>query len=157
MTGKSIILGVAAIWDRRKGIDDFFRLSKKLNDDYRIILVGLTKKEMANLPERIIGINRTNSIKELATLYSIADVFINPTYEDNYPTTNLEAISCGTPVITYQTGGSPESAEKYGMSVPKGELIQLANAIKIIGKIKQGEFNVGYENTVNKYIQLYLN
>lgn len=110
---------------------------------------------MLDLPDCIIGISRTNSIKELAMLYSIADVFVNPTYEDNYPTTNLEAISCGTPVITYQTGGSPESARKYGLSIPKGDVKQLINAIKEINKIELEEIDVDYKNTVDKYLELY--
>lgn len=155
LIGKSIVLGVAAIWDKRKGLNDFFRLSKKISDDYRIILVGLPEKSLLDLPDCIIGISRTNSIKELAMLYSIADVFVNPTYEDNYPTTNLEAISCGTPVITYQTGGSPESARKYGLSIPKGDVKQLINAIKEINKIELEEIDVDYKNTVDKYLELY--
>lgn len=120
--GYSIILGVAAIWDRRKGLDDFIKLSSKLNDDQKIVLVGLNKNQMEVLPDSIVRIGQTNSVTELAELYSIADVFLNLTYEDNYPTTNLEAISCGTPVVTYNTGGSPESAEMYGETVEKGNI-----------------------------------
>ena len=72
-------------------------------------MVGLSEKQLENLPEKIIGIKRTNGQKELAEIYTAADVFLNTTYEDNYPTVNLEAKACGTPVITYRTGGSPES------------------------------------------------
>lgn len=57
----------------------------------------------------IIAIPRTSNTKELAEIYTAADFFVNPTYEDNYPTVNLEAIACGTKVITYNTGGSPET------------------------------------------------
>ena len=155
MVGKTIILGVAAIWDRRKGLDDFIILSERLSDDYKIILVGLTEEQIKNLPNRIIGISRTNSVHELADLYSIADVFVNPTYEDNYPTTNLEAIACGTPVITYATGGSPESAEMYGVSVPKMDFLQLVSAIEKIGIIQPDEVDIDYKNTVKKYVELY--
>lgn len=109
LEGKKIVLGVASVWDERKGLDDFIELAKLLDDSYTIVLVGLSEKQLRNLPNGIIGIRRTNSTKELAAIYTAADVFVNPTYEDNYPTTNLEAQACGTPVITYRTGGSPES------------------------------------------------
>lgn len=155
MIGISIILGVAAIWDKRKGLDDFITLSERLRDDYQIILVGLAKDQLNNLPDRIIGISHTNSVHELADLYSIADVFVNPTYEDNYPTTNLEAIACGTPVITYVTGGSPESAEMYGKSVPKRDFSQVVCEIEKVGIIQPGEVGIDYKNTVNKYVELY--
>lgn len=107
---KTIILGVANPWDERKGLKDFIKLSLKVNENYRIVLVGLTNKQILNLPKNIIGIQRTNSTAELAEIYTAADVFVNATYEDNYPTTNLEASACGTTVVTYNTGGSPESA-----------------------------------------------
>lgn len=103
MLGIIIILGVDAIWDKRKRLDDFISLSERLSEDYQFVLVGLKKDQISNLPDRIIGISRTRSIHELAELYSIADVFVNPTYEDNYKTTNLEVMSCNTPVITYNT------------------------------------------------------
>lgn len=104
-----IVLGVACPWSQRKGLNDFIQLSKKLPSNYKIVLVGLNKKQIKSLPNNIIGLNKTDSAIELAEIYSTADVFVNPTYEDNYPTTNLEAKACGTPVITYNTGGSPES------------------------------------------------
>ena len=116
---KKIILGVASVWDKRKGFDDFIKLSEQLTNDYRIVLVGLSKKQMDKLPKNILGVRRTNSTYELAEWYSCSAYFVNPTYEDNYPTTNLEAIACGTPVITYDTGGSPESACIYGCVVAK--------------------------------------
>lgn len=120
---KTIILGVANPWSKRKGLDDFFKLSNLLpSDEYSIILVGLSTKQMRNLPANIIGIKTVHEAKDLAYLYSISNVLVNPTYEDNYPTVNLEAISCGTPVITYNTGGSPESIveSQTGFIVEKG-------------------------------------
>lgn len=109
LVGKKIILGVASVWDKRKGLNDFFELSKILDDNYKIVLVGLSKNQMNDLPKNILAISRTNNVKELAEIYSSADVLFNPTYEDNYPTVNLEAQACGIPVITYRTGGSVES------------------------------------------------
>ncbi len=130
LTGKRVILGVAALWEKRKGLDDFIALSGMLYDRERIVLVGLSERQIQGLPPAILGLPRTNSAQELAALYAMADVYANPTYEDNYPTTNLEAIACGTPVVTYATGGSPESAVLYGASVPKGDLNALLDALR---------------------------
>lgn len=130
MIGKRILLGVASTWDSRKGLDDFIRLFSLLDKNYQIVLVGLSQSQVDNLPVGIIGLRRTESVKQLAQFYSLADVFVNPTYEDTFPTTNLEALACGTPVITYRTGGSVESvSEDVGKVVAKGNIEQLRNAI----------------------------
>lgn len=109
LENKKIILGVASVWETRKGLNDFIELSKILNDNYKIVLVGLTQKQIKSLPKNILGLQKTNSPQELAQIYSASDVFFNPTYEDNYPTVNLEAQSCGTPVVTYDVGGCKET------------------------------------------------
>ena len=109
LTGKKILLGVASTWDRRKGLEDFLELNKIIEQSWRIVLVGLTDKQSRRLPENILSIKGTDSTRELAKIYTAADVFLNLTYEDNYPTVNLEAQACGTPCITYKTGGSVES------------------------------------------------
>lgn len=113
ISDKRLILGVANTWDRRKGLPDFYRLRELLDEQYAIVLVGLTLRQIASLPKGIIGIARTNCAKELAELYSAADWFFNPTREDNYPTVNLEAAACGCRVVTYDTGGSAETVEGY--------------------------------------------
>lgn len=115
---KFIILGIAAQWSKRKGLDDFVELSKMIDDNYIIVLVGLNKEQIQSLPDRVLGLERTNSVDELVELYSAANVFFNPTYEDNYPTTNLEAQACGTAAITYNTGGSPESVPTENVVEP---------------------------------------
>ncbi len=118
---KFIVLGVASVWEKRKGLDDFIQLSKMLSDKYKVVLVGLSKKQRNSLPRNIIGIIRTSNATELAQIYTAADVFVNPTYEDNFPTTNIEALACGTPIITYDTGGSIESVtDGCGIIVEKG-------------------------------------
>lgn len=107
---KFLILGVSNAWaDARKGYADFVKLYQKLNDECCIVLVGMTERELSALPQGLIGIKKTNSINELAEIYSSADLFLNLTYEDNYPSVNLEALACGTPVLTYDSGGSSES------------------------------------------------
>ena len=134
---KFIILGVASIWEERKGLKDFIKLNEMLSENEKIVLVGLNDSQLAMLPENIMGIKRTNGIEEMVAIYSTADVFVNPTHEDNYPTTNLEAIACGTPVVTYNTGGSPESVfEGNGFTVPRGDIKELYKAIKKVDGCK---------------------
>lgn len=127
---KRVVLGVAALWEARKGLNDFIKLSGLLDSFvYQIILVGLSKKQIEDLPKTIIGIERTHSVGELAAYYSLADYFVNPTYEDNYPSVNVEAIACGTPVITYDTGGSGESAKYYGKVTCEKSVKELSRII----------------------------
>lgn len=133
--GRDYVLGVASPWSERKGLNDFFMLRSILPSNIKIVLVGLSKQQIKGLPDGISGIERTQNINQLATLYSNATIFFNPTYEDNFPTTNLEALACGTPVLTYNTGGSPEAVtEKTGFVIPQGDL---QNAMEIIQKIKR--------------------
>lgn len=110
LSNKTMILGVASVWDKNKGLFDFCRLQEKLDNQFVIVLVGVTEKQKNELPPEIVTLPRTTCAEELAEIYSSADVFVNPTHQDTYPTVNLEARACGTPVITYDVGGSPESA-----------------------------------------------
>lgn len=117
------VLGVASPWDTRKGLKDFSELRKLLDGSIDIVLVGLNANQIKALPDGIIGLARTDSMEQLAELYGGALALVNPTYEDNYPTVNLESIACGTPVITYNTGGSPESLlGGTGAVVAKGNI-----------------------------------
>jgi glycosyltransferase involved in cell wall biosynthesis len=130
-----LILGVASKWEDRKGFNDFIALSGLLPNDCFILLVGLSKKQCKNLPPNIMGIARTDNVDELVELYATADVFVNPTLEDTFPTTNLEALACGTPVITYRTGGSIEPvSENTGIVVEHGNVEGLYHAIQIVQK-----------------------
>jgi putative colanic acid biosynthesis glycosyltransferase len=131
LNDRYIILGVANIWDRRKGLKYFIDLSYRLKDDELIVLVGLTEKQISELPRNIIGITRTNDIEELVDIYSSADVYVNLTLEDNFPTTNIEALACGTPVITFDTGGSPEIIDQScGFTIEKRNIDQFVERIK---------------------------
>lgn len=119
---KHIILGIASNW-YRKGLADFIALRNMLSDKSTIVLIGLNSQELRHLPNGIIGIERTENQEALVDLYTAADIYFNPTWEDNFPTTNLEAMACGTPVITYRTGGSPEViTPETGYVVDKGDL-----------------------------------
>lgn len=105
---KFILLGVAFDWGYRKGLDVFTQLSRRLDGRFQIVLVGTDDSVDRELPDSIVSIHRTDSPEALAELYSAADLFVNPTREDTYPTVNMESLACGTPVLTFRTGGSPE-------------------------------------------------
>lgn len=125
-----IILGVSSIWGERKGLNYFVRLAKDLKPDQIIVLVGVSDKIKKELPEEIVCISKTNNTRELAEIYSAADVFVNPTLEDNFPTTNLEALACGTPIITFDSGGSAECVdERCGIVVRRGDYDALSSAV----------------------------
>lgn len=125
------ILAVSSVWSPDKGELDVYRLRTLLaQNDYEITMVGLSADQLKSLPVGIIGIQRTQNVRELAQLYSISDVLINPTYADTFPTVNLESLACGTPVITYKTGGSPETIdERTGIVVEQGDVNGLAESI----------------------------
>ena len=109
---EKIVLGASFGWGRSKGLDVFIELAGRLPKDYRIVLVGTDTQLDKKLPCNVISINRTHDQKELAEIYTASDVFVNPTREDSYPTVNMESIACGTPVITFRTGGSPEMLDE---------------------------------------------
>ena len=138
---KRIILGVAAVWDKRKGLNDFYEIAKRLSAaEYAVVIVGQRTEEIKCIVNgcQMVFVDRTQNALELAQLYSSASVFVNPTYQDNYPTTNLEAIACGTPVITYKTGGSPEAVdESTGIVVEQGDIDGLAAAIE---RLSNGDY-----------------
>lgn len=133
LNGKKIVLGVSSKWEKRKGLEDFIKLRSILGPDYLIVIIGVSEAQKRQMPDGIIGICRTDNIEELVCYYSSADVFINPTYEDNFPTTNIEALACGTPVVTYRTGGSPEAIDNQtGIVVEVGDINGLVDGIKKI-------------------------
>lgn len=178
--GKKVLLAMATTFDRRKGTQYLKQLPGMLGDDEVLVLVGLAENQLEqfNMP-RCIGIGRTNSVEELAAYYAAADVFINPTLEDNFPTTNIEALACGTPVVTFNTGGSIESVldgesvgseneiiySSVGAVAPKGDLLSMLMAVrKIMAKGKaaysvacraKAEERYDMNKQYVKYINLY--
>lgn len=141
---KKIVLGVASTWSERKGLRDFDRLSEILpKDKYKIVIVGANDAQKKSISPDILCIGHTNSASELAEIYTAAAVYVNTTYEDNFPTTNIEALACGTPVITYDTGGSPESiTESCGKVVDKGDVGALA---KLVEKVCESDTLMEHE------------
>lgn len=116
---KFILLAVAFGWNIRKGLDILQNLANRLDSRFQLVIVGTDDIIEKQLPNNVIKIRRTANPKELAKIYSSADLFINPTREENYPTVNMEAIACGTPVITFNTGGSPEIPDENTGAVVK--------------------------------------
>lgn len=128
-----IILGVAFNWGERKGLDVFVKLAESLPKDYRIVLVGTNDKVDGQIPSKIVSIHRTSNQQELAELYSEAEVFVNPTREEVLGLVNIEALACGTPVVTFKTGGSPECIDDTcGIVVPCNDVEAMEKAIRKI-------------------------
>lgn len=161
---KKIVLAVAGNWCPRKGYNDVIKIAEGLDDEYKVVMVGVSDKQFEELKDTdITAIKRTSSQTELAELYSMAYCFINTTYEDNYPTVNLEALACGCPVITYDTGGSVEPiTEENGIIVEQGNIEEMLAAIQnsIKTDTKSGveaDDVTNYDNLfmVNNYIKLY--
>ena len=156
LENKIILLGVATAWDDMKGLSDYIRLAERLEDQYAVVLVGLTAEQKEKLSPRMIGIERTDSVHELAEIYSAADLFLNLSYCENYPTVNLESIACDTPVLTYRTGGSPESALQFGAAVERGDLDAVLYAIRFFHKPeKKGDIELDRRIMLNHYIDVY--
>lgn len=165
---KKIILGVASPWSQRKGIDVFITIAKELNEGYKIVLVGTDEEIDKILPKNILSIHKTENQKELAQIYTAADIFVNATREENFPTVNLEALACGTPVITFNTGGSGESVTNdVGTVVDYNDVLALKQAIinafekkafkteKCEERAKEYCADFKFEEYVDLYVDLY--
>ena len=162
------ILCVSNGWNSTKGYEDILWLRERLTDEYVFIIVGVSSKQKKCLPDGIIGIRKTKNISQLVELYSMADVFLNPTYQDTLPTVSIEAMACGTPIIGYNTGGSAYIIDNnVGSLVERGKkelLLEAVKSLKTIGKqyyqMKCREKALSIFNNsecYKKYLDLYLN
>ncbi|WP_038335973.1 glycosyltransferase [Empedobacter falsenii] len=166
---RKILLGVASTWDERKGLNEFIKLDKLIDhSSYCITLVGLDNKQLAEIPKTIHGFPKTDNVTDLVSFYNQASIFVNPTKSDTYPTTNLEAIACGIPVVTYNTGGSPEAiTPETGIVTNNKDAYSILEAINEIEKERsKGKFskevirnyaikNFNKQKQFNQYIDLY--
>ncbi len=136
INNKFMILGVANVWGGSKGYLDFLELSKLISNEEVIVLVGISRNQIKSLPYNVIGIERTQSTAELAEIYSAADVFVNPTLVESLGMTNIEAQACGTPVVTYATGGCPETVNmNTGYVIDRGNIFSLYEGIQKVKEI----------------------
>jgi glycosyltransferase involved in cell wall biosynthesis len=136
LEGKFIILAAANVWNKTKGLYDIFELSEKLDKETIIVMAGLTGDKIKQLPSDIKGIGHTENVYELVELYSLSDVLVNPTYQDTLPTISIESLACGTPVITYNTGGCAEVVDdETGIVVERGDQAGLLNAVRLVQKM----------------------
>ena len=133
-----LILGVSNYWEPRKGLSTFVDLAERIKENAVVVLVGLSPSQLKLLPKGIVGVPRTANASELAAWYSCADVFVNPTIEDTFPTTQIEALACGTPVVCYDVGGCAESLDdSCGVAVPKGDFFALTDAVLDANEFKR--------------------
>ena len=164
--GIKVVLGVAAQWEYRKGLSYFNRLAEDFDAKYKIVLVGNMSDTYKNsLHPNIIFWGKAISTEEMIALYQRADVFVNPTLADNFPTTNIESLACGTPVVTFKTGGSAESIDmNSGIAVPQGDYDALKSAIITVCEQNNGLFSSDNcrdrsecfsLRQFNKYVDLY--
>lgn len=160
---KKIALGVANVWNTRKGLPDLLTLADRLGADYQVVLIGLTEKQLPDIPSNVLGLLRTTNQTELAQWYSAADVFVNPTYEETFGLTTVEAQACGTPVVVYMTDGCPETvAPGNGYLVPQGNLQALENAVRnVVNKNGRVDFkkmtHFDKDTVYQEYVELYEN
>lgn len=130
LVDKFVILAVSNGWNSTKGLEDILWIRDKLSDEYVIVMVGVNPRQKKKLPQGIMGICKTENVVQLVELYAISDVFLNPTYEDTLPTVSIEALACGTPVISYNTGGSADIVdENVGILIERGNRDVLLSSI----------------------------
>ncbi|PCE62599.1 glycosyltransferase [Sediminicola luteus] len=168
LAGKKIILGVASVWEGNKGLSDFVKLSQIIPQDYQVVLIGLSPKQLKNLPASIYGLARTSSINELVKWYSMADVYVNASIEESFGMTTVEAMACGTPVVVYPSTANPELVvEQVGRVAKNLSVEALKEAIdQVMGQPKDQYSTQCRQHVIEKfdkeqrfmdYYSLYLN
>lgn len=161
------ILAVATLWHEEKGFPDLVRMAGMLREDEHLIMVGrMSEEQLQRLPANVQHIPRTENIGKQAALYARATAFVNPTWQDNYPTVNLEAIACGTPVVTYRTGGSVEAiTPETGYVVEQGDVEGMLEKVRVIADVSREAYRTrcrahalahfGKADCYQRYIDLY--
>lgn len=158
---KKIVLGVANVWNARKGLPDLLTLAGRLGSDYQVVLIGLIEKQLPDIPSVVLGLLRTANQTELAQWYTAADVFVNPTYEETFGLTTVEAQACGTPAVVYATDGCPETLlTEDSVLVAQGDREALARAVREIAQrgVRVDEHaadRLDKERAYEKYVRLY--
>ena len=165
LEGKTILLASSTSWAKQKGFDDYLSLSNIISNEETIILLGIPNRLKTKLPKNIIGINRTESIHELAKWYSMADIVLNLSYQESFGLTSLEGFMCGKPTIVYNLTASPELIlnKELGVIVEPGNVKQVADTVKLLKnskidslKIRQIAIeNFSARRQYLKYIDLY--
>jgi len=167
LNNKKLVLGVANVWEKRKGLEDFFALADILPNSYEIVLIGLNEKQKSNLPNDITGLLRTENIEELVSWYNRADIFVNPSREETFGMVTAEAMACGTPVVGYDVTATPELiTEETGCIVKEDNIEGMASEIESIAKSqtnkyrrkcrKRAEKNFNKEDKLLEYYNLYM-
>ncbi|MCS2597202.1 glycosyltransferase [Bacteroides fragilis] len=153
LESKFVVLAVASNWNVTKGEFDIYHWARQVSDDVRFIMIGLNKTQIKKLPINILGFERTEDINQLVDFYSLADVFINPTYQDTFPTVNIEAMACGTPVIAYNTGGCKEMiTDSIGFVIDRGDKVRFLESLNEVRMKPKGYYK---ESCRNRAVQLY--
>ncbi|MCF0110177.1 MAG: glycosyltransferase, partial [Erysipelotrichaceae bacterium] len=153
LKNKKIALVVSSLYSVQKGLDEYRKLAGMLSDDWKLVMIGLSDKQIKELPEGVLGIQRTNSVEELVDWYSTADCLLNLSLEDVYPTVNIEAMSCGLPVIAYRTGGMIEQVEGKGILIDKYDIQGVCDALNTFDMPRQ-EYSFD-NNMTEDYMKLY--
>lgn len=152
LDGKFVILGVASVWSQRKGLADFIKLRGLLPDDYAILLIGLDKKQISELPTGIVGLSRTNNIQELAEYYSMADVYINTSVEETLGMTTIESLACGTPAIVYEATACTETiSPECGFAVTPHDIKRIIELITYIKSLGTDVYSTACRNRAVKH------
>lgn len=160
---KRVLLAVSTVWDDTKGLSDYIALARRLGEPWRVVLAGMTAEEISRLPDCVIGLPRTSDSCALAGLYTSADLLLNFSYCETFPTVNLEAEACGTPVLCYEAGGAPETIlPNCGWVVPKGDLDAAERLIRSLwenetgpDRIRADRSRLNYKKMHEAYMNLY--
>lgn len=163
LEGKFVALGVSSSWQPKKGQYDYYLLAEKLPSDYVIVMIGLSEKQIKELPKNIIGVKKTTSVEELRNYYCLSDVVLNLSYEETFGLTTVEGMACGTPSIVYDRTASPELVtHETGFVVKAGDIDGILRCINIIKEKGKSSYEAACRNRAvyyydkDKNFQLYL-